>query len=298
MAAVDTTQVTTAYVKQYGDTLHLSVQQRGSRVRPTIMIQQPINGEFAFIDRIGSTEAQISTTRFGDSPLIHTPYIRRRVGMQNAEWGELIDSQDKLRMLIDPTSQLMLNATFALGRQVDGILFDAMYGTAYGGKDGAVAVTFPAGQQVAVNFGASSNTGLTVEKLREARRILRKNEVDPMVDGSLYIIVTATQLDNMLATTEVTSADFNSVKALVNGEINTFMGFNWVHSELVPVDGTSYRRVPAYASSAIGMGIGMEPQSALAPRPDKKFIPYAFYTQAFGAVRLEEEKIVEIKCAE
>lgn len=295
MGAIDT-----AFVRQFGSTVDFLAQQKGTRLRATIREQQRVKAEFAFFDQVAATAAQRTTTRNADSPLIKTDHQRRRVGMINVEWGDLIDDFDRVRMLIDPTNPTTQNAGFAIGREMDDIILESLFGDAASGKEGNTTVSFPSSQQIAVNFGSGGNTGLTIAKLREARRKLLAANVDMMADGPFTIVVNSFSLDDLLATTEVTSSDFNTVRALVSGEIDTFLGFKFVHSERVLHETATptIARIPVYAANGVGLALGMEPTARIAERADKRFSTYVYWSTVVGAVRLEEVKVVEIKVDE
>lgn len=288
-------QITTAFVQQYKDNVMMLVQQKGSRLRGTVT-EESITGRFGFFEQIGSVDARTVTERHADSPLISTPHSRRRVELQDYDWGDLIDKPDKVRTLADFTSPYVQNAGWAMGRGMDSAIIAAFFATAYTGETGGTSTNFPAGNQIAVNFSAAANVGLTVEKLREARRLLRAGNVD--VTEQLYVGVTAKQIDNMLGSTQVTSSDYNSVKALVQGEIDTFLGFKFIPTELLGVDGSSYRRVPAWSKSGMALGVGMDIVSRVTERADKRFSTYVYFCMSIGATRLEEARVMEIKCAE
>lgn len=289
------TEVTTAFVKQFGENVDLLVQQRGSRLRNAVRIET-VRGEQAFFDQIGATEAVEVTDRHGDSPLISTPHSRRRVTMVDVEWGDLIDDFDKLKMLMDPESAYALNASWAVGRKIDDIIIRNIFAAAATGKEGTGTATFPAANQIAVNFGAAVNTGLTVEKLREARRLLRSFEVPE--DEPMFIGVTAKQMDDLLGTTEVTSSDFNTVKALVQGDVDTFMGFKFVHTERLLLNTSSHRRVPVWSRSGLLLAVAAEPMVRITERADKRFSQYVYYMTSVGSTRMEENRVVEIICDE
>lgn len=291
-------QITTAFVQQYKANVEHLLQQKGSRLRPYVRVETQ-NAEFDFYDRIGATSAQEVTGRHQDTPLINVPHDRRRVSLRDFDWAELIDRQDRIRMLIDPTSPYSQNASFALGRKMDEIILEAAFGTVFTGKTGSSSVTFPASQQIAVNYvesGSATNSGLTVGKLRAAKETLDASENDP--SDPRYIICTAKQITDLLRTTEVTSSDFNSVKALVQGDVNTFMGFEFVRTELVNADSSGYRRVLAYCKSGLLMAVGQDVNVDIGPRRDKRNSTQVYCSASFGAVRMEEEKVLEIKCDE
>jgi hypothetical protein len=296
-------QISTAFVKQFGDNIMMLSQQRGSKLRDTVMQEPNVTGEVAFMDQIGPTEAQRVTTRHADSPQVDTPHERRRVSLIDIEWGDLIDDFDRLKTLIDPQSAYSQNAAWAIGREVDEIIIENYFSDAVVGKEGNSTVSFPSGQQVdatvgssASNSGGSSANGLNIQKLIQARGILRQNNVDLEAETPT-IVVKSDQTEDLLGLEEITSADFNTVRALVNGEVNTFMGFNFVHTELLNTDGSGDVRVPVYVRSGMGMAEAQAPTARISERPDKRYSTYIYYSTSMGATRLEEEKVVEIKCS-
>lgn len=292
------TQITTAFVQQYRANVEHLLQQKGSRLRPYVRVESQ-NAEFEFYDRIGSTSAQEVTGRHQDTPLITVPHDRRRCSLRDFDWAELIDRPDRIRLLIDPTSPYAQNAGFALGRKMDEIIIAGAFDTVYTGKTGAGTVTHPSTQQIAHNYvesGSAASSGLTIGKLRKAKEMLDSKETDP--SDPRYIICTARQIHDLLTSTEVTSADFNSVKALVQGDVNTFMGFEFVRTELVATDASSYRRVICYSKSGLLLAMGMDINVDIGPRRDKRNSTQVYCSASFGTVRMEEEKVVEIKCAE
>jgi len=292
------TQITTSFVKQFERGITTLSQQQGSKLRNAVMLKSGVTGEFAFFDQIDATEAQVVTDRHGDSPLMNTPHARRRVGMTDIEWGDLIDDFDKLKLLNDPTSSYVQNASWAIGRAIDDQIIPAFFADADTGKEGDGSVSFPASNTIAVDFdGDGTGEGLTVDKLREARRILKANEVDIERD-SLFIATTAEQDDNLLGTTEVTSADFNTIKALVQGELNTFVGFIFIGTERLETDSNSDRRLPAWAMTGMVLAEAQAPTARITERSDKRFSTYVYYKTSVGSTRLEEDKVVEILCNE
>ena len=243
------------------------------------------------VEQIGEVTAQARTSRHADTPLISTPHDARWVHPTDYEWADMIDDQDKLRMLIDPTSPYAMNGAYALGRAMDQVIITAALGTALTGENGSTSTAFDtANQQIAV--GAA---GLTIAKLRTAKKILMANEVD-VENDPLYIAVTATQLDELLGTTEVTSSDFNTVKALVQGSVDTFMGFKFIHTELLGVDGSGDRRCIAWAKSGLHLGMWNDINTKISERADKSYATQVYVKGTFGATRVEEGKVVEIIC--
>ena len=283
------TTISTAFVQQFSSNIAMLSQQMGSLLRSSVDVES-VNAEKAFFDQVGIAAAVPKTTRNSDTPLMDTPHTRRMVTMTDYEYADLIDSSDKIRMLADPTSTYARAAASAMGRAMDDVIIAAMHGAAKTGASGSTSVSFPAGQRV-----AHGSAGLTIAKLLAAKEILDANSVDPSIPR--YLVAAPKQMSDLLGTTQVTSSDFNTVKALVQGSIDSFMGFKFIMSNRLPSNGTS-RQVFAYAMDGMKVAIGKEPTAKIDERADKSYSTQIYYCQTLGATRMEEEKIVEIACNE
>ena len=268
------TEIPVSFAQQYKESFILLSQQRGSKLRGGVRTDPDfLKGKAGYFDRIGSTAMQRRTSRHQDTPLISTPHSRRRVTMEDWIWADLIDAA----------------------------IYASMGGNAYSmdEDDAASTVALPAGQKVAVNNHAfdsgSGDVGLTVGKLIAAKKVLWANNVD--VDNEqLFLLANGHQLGKMLAETEVQSRDYNDVYALVQGQVNQFMGFNIVHYESVSTDASSDELVYAWAMSGVGLAMGMEPTVRVSERADKNYSTQVHVEQSMGATRIEDEKVVEIAC--
>lgn len=285
--------ITTAFVQQYTTNVSLLLQQRGSKLRDAVTVGTYTGKAAKAVEQIGAVTAQKRTTRHGDTPQISTPHDARWVFPTDYEWADLIDDQDKLRMLIDPTSPYAMNGAMALGRSIDALIIEAALGDNKTGENGSTTTPFDtSGQQITV-----ASSGMTIAKLRRAKYILTRNEVDTRNDP-LFIAMTAKQMDDLLGTTEVTSSDYNSVKALVQGDVDTFMGFKFIQTELLGLDGSSDRRCIAWAKSGLHLGIWNDITTRISERADKGYSNQVYVKGTFGATRTEEKKVVEIICDE
>ena len=283
------TQITTAFVQQYKDNVMHLAQQNGSRLRACVT-EEAVTGESVLFDLIGQTAAQKRTTRHGDTPLVETPHTRRKCILADYEWADLIDQQDRVRLLGDPKSDYVLAGGMAMGRAMDDVIIAAFNATAITGKDGSGTATLPSGQKI-----SAAAAGLTIAKLRAADKALNKGEVEK---EERFIVTTAEQIEDLLATTEVTSSDYNTVKALKQGEIDTFLGFKFIHSERLPLDGSGNRLCFAWQRRGIRLGVGLDMVTRIDERSDKSYATQIYVAQTIGAVRMEEARVVEIACVE
>lgn len=294
-------EIDKALVQSYRSNIEIKFQQRGSRLRPFVRVENQ-SAEFDFYDRVTATEAVEVVSRHADTPLISTPHDRRRVALRDFDWADLIDRKDKIRMLADPTSSYVTNAVYALGRKMDDIIIEAAFGTAYTGKTGATTVTFPAASEVAVNYvesGAATDSNLTIGKLRRARYLLDKEEVTTEPGQyDLILVCDPSQIQSLLRTTEATSSDYNTVRALVNGELDTFMGFKFVKSNRLTLGAGNVRECIAYEKDGLLLAVGLEIMVDVGPRRDKRNSIQCYVCGSFGATRMWEEKVLRIKCDE
>ena len=114
----------------------------GSRLRAAVDVET-VTGKNAYFDQVGVTAAVERTSSHADTPQIDTPHSRRRVSLADYEWADLIDDQDKVRMLIDPTSSYAKAAAAAMGRAMDDVIITALGGTAYTGETGSTSTALP-----------------------------------------------------------------------------------------------------------------------------------------------------------
>lgn len=292
-------QVDMALVQSYHSNIELKFQQMGSRLRPCVRNERQ-KAEFDFYDRIGPTDAVEVTSRHADTPLLSTPHDRRRVGLRDFDWADMIDNKDKIRMLADPTSSYVTNAVYAMGRKCDDIIIEAATAVAYTGKTGSTTVSFPAASEIAVDYvesGSAANSNLTIGKLRRARYLLDKAEATTEGQYDLFMVVDPSQIQSLLRTTEVTNSDYNTIKALVAGEIDTFMGFKFIKSNRLVV-ASNIRNCLAFERQGLLLATGMEITVDVGPRRDKRNSIQVYVNATFGATRMWEEKVLRIKCDE
>lgn len=286
------------YVQQYASNLMLLLQQTNSRFSDKVMRGNHVGEQAAVVDQVASIEMQTPAGRFAPIGRVDAAVDRRWVAPESFDLPQLIDSFDKLKLLLDPSSSYVQNGVAAVNRRYDRSIVAAFFGTALTGKTGTTSTSFLAGNQVAVTMGAAAATGLNFKKVREAKRILMSHDID-LETEALFMSVTSKQHDDLLAESQVISLDFQDKPVLVEGKISRILGINVVHSELNALDGSSYRRIPVWAKSGMHLGEWGSQVTDVAQRKDLSGLPYQIYQSlTCGATRLEEKKVVEIKCSE
>lgn len=286
------TEINKAFVQQFSSNLIMLSQQKGSKLASAVM-RKDVTGKYAHFDRLGATAASIRTTRHGDTPLVDTPHSRRRVSLNDYEVADLIDHQDEVRMLIDPKSSYALSMGYALGRSLDDIIIDAADGNATSIDSSDTTSNVAVAHTVDEDFN-TANSDIILEKVIEAKRILVANEVPG--DEEMYFVLDATALyTGLMNEAEVQSADYNSIKALVRGELNTFLGFNFIQSERLNNSSEGFKNCLAFAKSGIGLAMGRDISVKMSERADKSYATQVYASMTAGATRIEEEKVVVVE---
>lgn len=289
-------EVSTAFVDMYKSNVDTLVRQEGSQLRETVMMER-IKGKQAFFEQIGGVAAREKTGRHQDVEYADTPHRRRRVTTRYFYTTDLIDEDDKIRMLIDPSSEYAKAQADALGLTIDQTIIEAATGTAYTGVDGTSTTAFDTDMVVDVTVRdpgvTSADYGLNVAKLLKAHAKLNANHV-PRTDR--YLVCNSRQLESLLNSTKATSADYAAVKALVQGEIDTYVGFKFRHSEYLETDANDDDKVIFYHKRGIKLALGMEISTSMDRIPQKHNAMQVYSAIDVGAVRMQEEMVGYIEC--
>lgn len=286
------------YVQQFATNIQLLLQQKGSILRPYVTTGSHVGKQASPVDQVGAVAMQPVNGRFQAMGRVDAAVDRRWVFPSDFDLPQMIDSFDKLRLITDPQSVYVQNAVFAAGRQMDDLIIAAFAGTAKTGETGATSTSFTSGNIVAADFAAAAEVGLTVAKLREAKRILMANQVDLKSD-QLVCAVTAQQHDNLLAEAQIISLDYNDKPVLVDGMVTRFLGIDIVHCERLALVSTDNRIIPVFAKSGMYLGLWNDITTNVSQRNDVQGLPWQSYVyMTAGATRLEEKKCVQILCDE
>lgn len=260
-------------------------------------------GKTKFYEQVGPTAAVKVTARNSDTPNILQDLQRRATYLNQYVWATLTDRLDLVEVLIDPNSAFMQNAVMAFNRAKDLEVISAATGTAYadtGAGNGSVsAVAFPAGQQIAVNYispgnNAGANTGLTLAKLVRAKSLLAQAEFP---EGSkFYFAYKQQQLDDLLLNVSQVASTFTSdVKALQTGELTSFVGMEFIRSQLLSTTGNLSTNF-AYVEMALLLAVGQDARGRVGERADKNYANQVFMDMSIGATRMQEPGVVSVVC--
>lgn len=287
------------FSEDFTSEVQLLLQQKGSRFRAACMNRMFVGKDAKAVEQVGSVSAQKRTTRHADTPQIDTPHDARWVYPVDYEFADLIDPQDELRAIASFQSSYVQNAAFAMARAQDDEFISAIFSdTTKTGEDAGTTTSWNTYSTVTAtdHLIAHGSVGMTVAKLRSAKKAFLAAEVDIDFDP-LFVGIGAEQHDDLLGETLTTSLDYNTRPTLVDGRITSFMGFNFIDSQRLPV-ASQIRSCPAWAKSGMLMGIWNDVTGRVSERDDKSYATQVYAKTTIGCTRLEEAKVVEILASE
>lgn len=288
---------------QFTTNLELKLQQKGSKLRGRVTEGFHVGKMASPINQMSAIQGAAPVGRFMPKGRTDADFTRRWVFPLDFELNQLIDSFDELKTIVDPQSQYVTNAANAVGRSWDDCIISAAFGTAQIGQDAGGLSTetwasFSSAYTVASTYGSgASASGLSVAKLIETKRILRKNQVD-LESDPVTLIIGSQQESDLLNQVQVVSTEFNERPVLVDGIIRRFMGFDIVYSERLTTT-SNVRQIIAFAKSGMYLGVWKDTMNRASIRNDLSGEPWQLYTAtSYGATRTQPGKVIQILCSD
>lgn len=276
-------QLSTAYIAQF-DAEVKQAYQGMSMLRGTVRTRTGVIGSTHRFPKMGKGVAHLRVHQQDVTPL-NVAHSNATATLSDWEAPEYTDIFMQQKVNFDERRELVQVVGAAIGRRHDQLIINA-----------AIAASSP--ETVANDIGGT-DSNLNVAKLRRAARLLDANNV-PAADR--FFLAHANNKEALLAETETTSSDFNTVKALVQGDIDTFLGFKfkwfgtWDEGG-IPVDGSLDRSCIAYHKSALGLAEGIAPRTMIDWIPEKtSWLVNAIFSA--GSVAIDDEGIVIVTCRE
>lgn len=282
------------YAQAYSQNIMQLAQSKYSKLMPLVYMKPNVKAKTFFQDQIGKWSMQTKGGRNVQTPN-NDPVLARRMGtLVDYHDNRMLDRGDELRMISDPRSAYTIAGAASLGRQIDTIIAQRVLATANTGETGSTSITLGTTSITAHVNPTGGVTGtaatLTFARVRAAKRALDLEDVE-MEDR--FFVVSPQGMDQLLNTTQATSSDYAAVKALVRGEIDTWMGFKWVVSTNLSSTGT-ITSCFAMQRYALCLALGSEPLVRTDERTDLSYSWQVYYELNIGAVRLEEARVVQM----
>lgn len=282
------------FAQAYSQNIMQLAQQKYSKLMSLVYMKPNVKGKTFFQDQIGKWSMQTKGGRNVQTPN-NDPNLARRMGtLVDYHDNRMLDRGDELRTISDPRSAYTIAGAASLGRQIDTVIANRILATANTGETGSGTITLGTTAITAHVNPTGGVTGtpatLTFARVRAAKRAFDLEDVE-MEDR--FFVVSPQAMDQLLNTTQATSSDYNTVKALVRGELDTWMGFKWIMSTSLSSSGT-VTSCFAMQRYALCLALGSEPLVRTDQRPDLSYSWQVYYELNIGAVRLEEARVVQM----
>jgi len=291
------------FVQQYQATLYALSQQQKSKFVGCVR-NESITGESKAFDRLGEAEVQEITVRHSETPNNEQPHTRRWVTPTNFDTNAYVDDADKLKMLINPTSEYTQNQARALGRKMDDIIITAALGSAAAGVTASTGTVAFKDEAISINGDGTVTTlgtlaavatvdNITLAKIATMLRLFFDEDVDEQIP--LYWAISPKDVQSMLQVQQITSSDYVAMRPLEAGSIVKFCGFNFFRSTRLTKDAVTSTawRTFAWAQDGIIWASAKGVTSHIDELPTRRYTTQVYSVMNGGAVRMEGAKVHE-----
>jgi hypothetical protein len=258
--------------------------QGNTKLLGTVRTRMNANAKTVSFPKLGKGLASLRIPGANVTPMntLHTAVTATILDYDASDYS-YVEDLDKISF--DEKMELVKVSGAATGRGLDQVIIDAMIASSFG-------------TAVAISEGGA-NTSLNIEKFTKASALMNANGV-PM--DNRYMAVTADALMAALRETEVGSADFNQIKALVQGQLDTYCGFKIIMIETraeggLPLATANQRNCLAWHKDAVGLAMNGGVKSSVDWIPEKKswLISSSF---GAGAVTIDTDGVIDVLCYE
>jgi hypothetical protein len=238
-----------SFVTQFGAEVKQAYQLE-SKLFPIVRKRLGVTGNTSRFQKIGAVSAY-QKTRNADLTVLEPAHTYTDVTVGDWYSTVLVDDLDLLKSNVDIKREYVTTVARSIATKMDGLIITAL-------TAGTATTT--------TNAGA-----FTLARALEIKKYFDNNNVP---ESDRHVIVGAKTMADMLAITAFTSADYNTVKALVQGDINSYLGLQFTQ---VPDSYLTLNTTPtpdtrvnlAFHKEALGVAVGMEPKTFIEWSPDK-----------------------------
>lgn len=297
------------HLEMFSDMLLDQLQKQGSSLEQTVTVQ-PMSGQKEHFDKVGAMTSYTKTQRAQTKTYQDATFERRDVSFQFNSADIILDKVDILDMVTNPENDFVRNMVFALGRQKDEVIFSAMTGNAVVVANGSSTNTaLPTASKIDVNdhtfdpVGGTNNIGLTEFKLKNAISKLRAARVDVSRE-QIFCIAPSNQITGLTTVVQMVSRDYRNTDPLplvagpmVDQNLSGFLGITFIAYEETGNINTTDQVAYVFVKSAIKLGVRQPLTVERLQDPSRVGNPWTLSaTEDLGAVRMYEEKVIQIAC--
>lgn len=292
-----------AFIPEFESAWRHKSQQKNSRLKEYVTYAGNLSGEIHYFNQIEPTEA-IETTGQRLQKTVRDELLidRRSMTPRTITKALVTDKNDPvfLGKCAISTSEMLQAHVMAHARKKDKIIIEAAYGVNYVGRYGTDPVMVPDSHILPVNEGGSN--AMNLGKLLAATQLLEEEDVlgDDIIDSGdkKIILINAAMKRALLEDDKLTNSQYNDVRLLVSGQLNHFLGYEFVSTEGLPVDSNGKKVAIVYMKTGLKFGQWKGYETRVDPLSDLNYAIQTWTQEIFGATRTEEKKFVFLPCGE
>jgi hypothetical protein len=308
------------FVDQFDSTLYHLLQQTESKFEQAVDIKPITNAEDKAFDAIGKLGLTEKTGSNPQTPHRDITTERRWVNTTPYHDSVLIDRDDDMNRIIEPTSDIMTEYVAAINRKKDDIILAAIDGAVVSGRTskGGTTITWASqdgnvkytgkdtGRTIAHDCSTAncvaSDTGLTIEKIELVREYFAYNDAPDNIP--IWGAISPRQATNLFGQNEYVSGDYNTSKPLAVGRIiRGWHGINWIVSTKIvggtnnDVDGdTDVVRCPFWLQNGLILGVQDMISTEITIESTLSYSKQIYVHMNMGAMRRDEDRVCYVEC--
>lgn len=289
-----TTQIDVAFDEQLESNLIIRTQQKASKFYDKVTVKSVVGAKSVDVARLGALDGvEEIDTRPSATILSDINHSRIRLVFKDFYKATYLTQEDEIKTLIDFQNPYVGQLAAVHGRNIDDLCIAAAVASATTVDNTGSTSTEAVKNTVATSVGGN-NTDLNIEKMLRARRTFEQEEVDVEMD-QLYLAIDPIAKEALLQETQVISSDYSFRKALAEGKVDDYMGYNIFVSNRLQ-DGTNQKTCLAFVKSGITLGINQGMKVEIDKRADLKGLTQLSARMSANAVRTENEKVIPVYC--
>lgn len=275
--------IDSAFIEEYDDNVRHLAQQMETRLR-TKVYEVSSGGEAYNFERLAPTDAIQKTTRRLDTQYVDDTWTRRVAQPQTWTHTMTVEHEDRVQMLVNPDSNYARNQAYAMNREMDNIIIDAVDGTALDGDGNTTTLAADFPEQVI----GDGTTPISFDLITASQEQYMKKEIMP--DEAKCMVVGPTQVRKLMQLTENTSSDYVQAQALQRyGIVPNWLGYTWIVSNLLNIPSAGELYCISFTARGIGLAVNQNTFTRIGENPAKSYMWQVFSQFTMGAVRVEDE---------
>lgn len=278
--------------KAYSDLVMIQAAQSGSKILPFCSVKNGVKGESVSFGYLGDADLVDKPSRYAPTPgqdVVHRLYWAA-LGAKHGGFG--LDDTDSEAAFTDPKSDYVMIGSRMFGKAWDTKILEAAKADAtYGATAGSTETWSTYTDRNAVSHVVAATGGSpNLDDVLMLGRIF----ADCDIEDDLIAVVSPQFIEKWVSVTEVKSADYNTIKALMNPQSDgsTFAGFTWYRSTKLPKSSTT-RSCIFMQRGVMGVGFSVEQKIDIFRRQEKSMAWWAYFETCLGCVRRDPERVIE-----